>query len=177
MRISVGSKNKNKVDAVKELMPDYDFLSDSKVTSIEVSSDFNGQPKTLDETVQGAINRAKKAFKDCDLSFGIEDGLMNVSETKSGYMNVCVCAIFDGKQIHLGTSSGFEYPVSVTKLVFDEGIEIDEAMFKAGVTKNKRIGYSDGVIGLMTKGRLNRKDYTKQAIVSALIHLENSEVY
>ncbi len=173
MRINVGSKNQVKVDAVKEIIKDYDFLSKAEVFSLEVLSGVYKQPTSINETIQGAMNRAKSAFKNCKYSFGIESGLMKVPNTKTGYMNVCACAIYDGKDYHIGLSSAFEYPIKVTKLVFSDNLEIDEAIYKAGLTKDKRIGRSGGVIGYLTKDRLKRKEYIKQAITTALIHLEN----
>ncbi len=175
MRITIGSKNQVKVDAVKEIIRDYSFLSGAEVLALDIPSGVYKQPKSLDETLRGAMGRAKNAFQDSDYSFGIESGLMKVPYTKTGYMNVCACAIYDGKNYHLGISSAFEYPTNVTKLVFSEGLEIDEAIYKTGLTKNKRIGRSGGVIGYLTKGRLKRKEYIKQAIRTALIHLENPE--
>ena len=177
MRINIGSKNQIKVDAVKEVIKDYDFLSKAEIFPLEVSSEVYKQPKSLKETIEGAMKRAKNAFKDCDYSFGIESGLMKVPNTKTGYMDVSVCVIYDGKEFHIGLSSSFEYPTEVTKLVFSEELDIDEAMYKLNLTENKRIGRSEGVIGFLTKGRLTRKDYTKQAIITALIHLENPELY
>lgn len=177
MRINVGSKNQIKVDAVKETIKDYDFLSEAEVFSLEVSSEVYKQPKSIYETVEGAMNRAKNAFQNCKYSFGIESGLIKVPNTKTGYMNVCVCAIYDGKDYHLGISSAFEYPTKVTNLVFSDNLEIDEAIYKVGLTDDKRIGRSGGVIGYLTKGRLKRKEYIKQAIITALIHLENPELF
>ncbi|OIO63560.1 inosine/xanthosine triphosphatase [Candidatus Woesearchaeota archaeon CG_4_10_14_0_2_um_filter_33_10] len=177
MRINVGSKNQVKVDAVREIIKDYDFLSEAEVFSLEVPSGVYKQPTSMDETIQGAKNRAKSAFQNCKYSFGIESGLIKVPHSKTGYMNICACAIYDGKNYHLGISSAFEYPTNVTKLVFSEGLEIDEAIYKTGLTKDKRIGRSGGVIGYLTKGRLTRKEYIKQAIITALIHLENPELF
>jgi len=177
MRINIGSKNQVKVNAVKETIRDYGFLSEAEVFSIEVSSEVHKQPKSIDETVEGAMNRAKSAFQNCKYSFGIESGLIKVPNTKTGYMDVCVCAIYDGKDYHLGLSSSFEYPTKVTKLVLSEELDIDEAFYKAGLTRDKRIGRSEGVIGYLTKDRLKRKEYIKQAITTALIHLENPELF
>ena len=81
------------------------------------------------------------------------------------------------KIIILGLSSAFEYPTKVTKLVFSDNLEIDETIYKAGLTNDKRIGRSGGVIGYLTKGRLKRKEYIKQAITTALIHLENPKLF
>ncbi len=177
MKIIVGSGNNVKVDAVRETITDYDFLKDSEVVGKEVDSSVHKQPKTLEETVRGAIARAKNAFVECDLSFGIEDGLMPVPETKTGMMNVCVCVIFDGKEKHIGLASGFEYPKEVTKMVMEKGLDIDEVYHKLGLTDKERIGSHEGVIGQLTKGRFTRKDATKEAVMMALIHLENSHLF
>jgi len=177
MKIVVGSKNPIKINAVTELIQDYEFLSGAEVLSENASSEITNQPITLDETIQGAMNRARNAFKNCDLSIGLESGLVKVPNTKSGYMDTTACAIFDGKVYHLGLSSGFEYPKRVIDLVFKEKLEIDEAVHKLGITENKRVGYSSGMIGLLSKGRLDRKAYTKQALTTALLHLDNKELY
>jgi inosine/xanthosine triphosphatase len=176
MKINVGSANQIKVDAVKEKILEYDFLKNAEITGIEVSSEVGDQPKTLEETIQGAMNRAKNSFQNCDLSVGLESGLMVVPYTKSGFMDICACAIFDGKEYYLGLSSAFEYPQKVINLVNNEGLNISEAFFKSGLTQNSNIGSAEGAIGYLTKGRLPRKEYTKQAITTALIHLENNYV-
>lgn len=177
MKIAVGSTNTIKVDAVKEIISEYDFFASAEVISCDVFSEVSNQPKNLDQTIRGAMNRAKNAIHNCEYSFGLESGLMKVPHTKSGYMDFCACAIYDGKKFHLGLSSCFEYPKKVIRLIFEEGLEVDEAYHQLGLTDNARIGRAEGVIGQLTKGRLKRKEYTKQAIRTALIHLENLELY
>ncbi len=177
MKINVGSKNKVKVDAVKETIQSYNFLKNFEVSGFEVLSNVSDQPKTLDETIEGAKNRAKNAFLNCDFSFGIESGLFKVPGTKSGYMDICACAIFDGKNFHIGMSSAFEYPKKMMELILKNKLDASKAMFKAGFTQNQDIGSDIGAIGFLTKGRLVRKELTKQAIVNSLIHLENPELY
>lgn len=172
MKINVGSKNKVKVAAVKEMVRDYAHLQTSRVVAIETLSGVSNQPKSLKETVQGAMHRAKHAFQNCDYSFGIESGLMAVPHTKTGFMDVCVCAIFDGKEFHLGLSSAWEAPKKVMQHMLTEGLDMNQAALKAGFTKNPQVGSAEGLVGIMTKGRLTRKDYTKEAIRMALIHLE-----
>lgn len=49
---------------------------------------------------------------------------------------------------------------------------MNKAAYQAGFTKNPKVGSAEGLVGIMTKGRLTRKDYTKEAIRMALIHLE-----
>ncbi len=177
MKVNVGSTNEVKVKAVIETIKDYNLFINSEVNSVNVKSEVSEQPISLDETIKGAMNRAKNAFQNCDYSLGIESGLMKVPNTKTGYMDVCVCAIFDGKNFHIGLSSAFEYPTNVVKFIFEEGMDATQAFNKIGLTKNPKIGSSEGAIGILTKGRLIRKEFTKQAIVNALIHLEFPELF
>ena len=177
MRIAVGSKNNVKIEAVREAVRDYDFLSNAEVVGIDVNSGVSEQPKSVDETIRGAMNRAKSAFRNCEYSFGLEDGLMQVPNTKTDYMNICACAIYDGQNYHIGLSSAFEFPLDVTRLVLKEGLDINQAFYRAGLTKNPKVGSAEGAIGILTHGKLLRKDYTKQAVMMALIHVENSKLF
>jgi non-canonical (house-cleaning) NTP pyrophosphatase len=92
-------------------------------------------------------------------------------------MNFSICVIFDGKNYHMGISSAFEYPKKVTEMILSEGIDASEAYSKSGLTDKNKIGYHEGAVGHLTKGRLPIKEYIKQSIMMALIYLENSELY
>ncbi len=173
MRINVGSKNKVKVGAVKEILKDYPHLSSAKVHAVETDPGVSAQPKSFEETIKGAMNRAKNAFKDCDYSIGLESGLMEVPHSKTGFLDVCVCAIYDGKEFNFGLSSAWEFPKKeMIDYIMRDGLDINDAMYKAGLTDKKHIGSEEGAISYFTKGRLDRKEYTKQALRTALIHLE-----
>ena len=173
MKIKVGSQNKAKVAAVAEIIKEYPHLVDAVVEGLGTESGVSNQPKSLDETITGAKNRACGAFDACDHAIGIESGLMQVPQSKSGYMDVCVCAIYDGKEYHIGLSSAWEFPdPSVTDLMVKDGLDMSEAINKKGYTKSATIGSEEGAIGILTKGRIDRKEYTKQALRMALIHLE-----
>ncbi|MCF7794847.1 inosine/xanthosine triphosphatase [Patescibacteria group bacterium] len=173
MNINIASKNPVKIEALKEMLLDYKHLQNARVESIDVSSGVSDQPKSLEETITGAKNRARKAYSECDYSFGIESGLITVPYTKSGYMDVCACAIFDGSEYHLGLSSAWEAPERVSKLMLEDGLDMNEAAYKAGYTDNMKVGSAQGLVGIMTKGRLTRKEYTKEAIRTSLIHIDN----
>ena len=177
MKIIVASTNPQKIQAVSNLVPKYDFLLGADIEVVSVPSGVSDQPKSIEETVQGAINRAKSAFKDTNYSFGIESGLMSIPQTKSGIMDVCVCAIFDGKNIHLGLSSAFEPPKKIVDLMHDKGMNMSDACLEAGLTNNPQLGASEGLIGILTHGRMDRLAYTTQAVMTALIHLENTHLF
>ncbi len=173
MKIIVGSKNPVKVEAVKEIIQDYPVLAGASVESAQPDTGVSDQPLTLDETIRGAKNRARVVFSGCDYSIGLESGLMAVTQSKTGYFDICVCAIFDGRDYHIGLSSSWEFPDrTITEAIVRDGLNMTDAFHKAGWTANPKIGYAEGAIGVLTKGRLDRKEYTKQALRTALIHLE-----
>lgn len=181
MQICVGSTNTIKVNAVKELIRDYPALAGADVVGLDVSSGVLEQPMSLEETVQGAVNRAKAAFQQASpptkegigggLSIGIEAGLVEVPQTKTGRMNVQVCAIYDGKDVYLGLSSGFELPYQVVEMATSRNMTIDQAAYQVGITDNPAIGKAEGLISIFTAGRLKRLDLIKQAVQMALIHV------
>lgn len=173
MRIHIGTKSPVKIEAIVGLSKEYAFLREAKFESFKINSGISDQPMTLEDTISGAENRAKRSLKGADLSFGIESGLMAVPKTKTGYMNITVCAIYDGFDIYLGLSSLFEYPKKVTQITVEEGIEISEAFKKSGLTQSEKIGYAEGGIGFMTNGRIHSIEYYRQAARIAIAHFEN----
>ena len=172
MIINIASHNPTKIKALREIIRDYDNLNLAAVIDVDGCSRVSEQPITLEETILGAMNRAREAFKDCDYSVGLESGLMAVPYTQSGYMDVCACAIFDGHNYYLGLSSAWEPPATVVHYIINEGLDMNEAALKAGLTPKKNVGSAEGLVGIVTKGKLSRKEYTKEAIRMALIHLD-----
>jgi inosine/xanthosine triphosphatase len=168
-RILVASLNTNKIDAVHEVFHSHD------VTGVDCKSGVREQPMNLDEIIRGAIFRARSVFGDCEYSVGIEDGISQVPGTKSGYMNFCACAIYDGERFFLGLGPAFEYPPECTRRVVEEEITISEAFIP--LTDKPDIGYEEGIIGWLTRGRISRKDYTKNAVEMAKIQIDNPGVY
>jgi inosine/xanthosine triphosphatase len=178
MKLNVGSKNQTKLIAVKEAVALYpDIFPNAEVISIVVNVEEFGHPKSLDETIKGAIDRAKAAFVDCSYSFGIEGGLMAVPYTKTGFMEVGVCAIYDGKECYLGLSSAFEWPPKVFDMIVNHNKDGSQAVREAGLTKHEKVGAAGGVISVLSHDKANRKDKTIDSIVMAMIHLQNPELY
>jgi len=179
LTIAIGSKNRVKIDAVKEVFQQYPDLSQSNFVPISVPSEIADQPLTIEETIRGAKNRAKNAFSacNCKYSVGIESGLFEAPGTQTGFLNVSVCCIYNGEDFHIGLSSGFEVPPQVLDLVRNQNMDLSQACFHSGITDDEHIGIGEGLIGILTKGRIDRKEYTKQSIITALIQLENSQLY
>jgi inosine/xanthosine triphosphatase len=169
--IHLGSENPVKLDATTECLHEVEGLS-FELIGKDVDSGVNPQPQSLNETVEGAVNRAKAALQDADFAIGLEDGIFPVPGEERIFMNICICAISNGQQTHYGTSSAFEYPQEITDLVIGRALDISQALGAAGYTDNATIGSAEGAIGILSRGRLIRKDYTKQALEAAFIHLE-----
>ncbi len=178
MRIGMGSLNKTKLEALESVLADYLLFRKAEVVGVDAVTDVNGHPKSLEETISGAIARAKKAQEGNVYGFGIEGGLMAVPYTKSGYMEVAACAIYDGAQIHLGLSPALEWPGKVTDCIVNQGLDGSAAMKACGLDSGEgKLGEREGFIGIVTKGRITRTDYNRMAVMMALTHLEFPEHY
>lgn len=173
MKVAVGSKNPVKVNAVRSVLEK--VYEEVNIVGIDVDSEVPHQPFGIDETIKGAINRAKNAyFDDFDLSVGIESGLMETPNSLTGYIDLQWCAIFDGERITLGVSSGFEYPPSVIEEVL-KGKEVGDVMDK--VTGVDNLGQKEGAVSYLSKGMLDRAENTKQCVLTAMIPRMNEEIY
>lgn len=179
MKISIGSKNQTKIQAVKEALALYPNLFPTpEIIPIDVDLELFGHPKNIQDTVSGAIERAKKAFTDCEYSFGLEGGLMKVPFSKTGFMEVGACAIYDGKTFYLGLSPAYEWPKEVTKLILSGKADASRAFKQLGLTDHDKIGAkTGGAIGLLTNGRLTREDFIRYSIIMALIQLEKGDLF
>ena len=135
------------------------------------------QPLSLEEIIQGAKNRAYNAFQasqPCSYSIGLESGLFKAPGTMTGFLEASICSIFDGTNHHIGMSCGFEIPPAILELVLTKKLNFSEACHHAKITEHAHLGSKEGLIGLLTKGKIDRKKYTKQSIITALIQLENA---
>ncbi|MEK7602179.1 MAG: DUF84 family protein [Patescibacteria group bacterium] len=177
MKIGVGSKNQTKVNAVRTVLAGYPLFADAEVFPVAVQVEEFGHPKSILETVEGAIDRAKQAYEGNDYGFGIEGGLIEIPKTKTGYMEIGVCCIYDGAQTHIGLSPAFEWPSKVLDGILNKGLDGSQAVKAAGLTVEDKLGEGQGIIGVLTKGRTSRTEQNAIAIRMALIHLENPEHY
>ncbi len=103
---------------------------------------------------------------------------MEVPFTKTGFMEVGVCAVYDGKNIYLGLSPAFEWPKEVNEMILRGEADASQAFKLVGFTEHEKLGAMDGgIAGFLTKGRMTREIQTKYSIITALIQLERKELY
>lgn len=176
MHIAVGTQNAAKIQAVTEAMQHYTQFANLPIVGFAVDSGVPSQPVGLEQTITGAKNRALQAYTSAPalLGIGLESGLFAVPYTKSGYMDTVCCALYDGKQYHLGLSSAFEYPKELVDAVLNHSTEISTAAKELGFTTDKQ---GAGMVGLLSDGILTRTSYTMQAIFTAMMHLQHPEWY
>ena len=174
MRVRLGSESVAKREAVRRgLEP---LFRDVVVDSGPVESGVAEQPLTFEEIVEGARNRARSAYANggCDLGVGIEDGLVPVRGTRTGYVNLGCCSLYDGSEHHLGFSAGFEYPPECSAAATGPSRTPIGDAFEA--TFRPPAGWpaprpGDGNIGRLTGGALTRAEYAAQAVVCAFVRL------
>ena len=173
MKVVVGSLNPVKLNATKNILEK--IYGKINISSKYVDSGVPDQPFGLDETIKGAVSRAKNSYSiDVDLSVGIESGLMKTPNTLTGYIDLQWCAIFDGKNVTLGVSSGFEYPPEVVKEVLS-GVEVGDVMDRITVVDN--LGMKKGAVSHLSRDMLNRTENTEQCVLTAMIPRMNKNIY
>jgi len=172
MIINIGSKNPVKISAVKNAFSHY--FKNIQINSVKVNSGVSSTPLSLKETIQGAKNRAKNTFKNCDFSIGIEAGFFESPGSDTGYHLTSYTAIYDGKRFYLGGSPILELPKKIVQEVLkgkELGLLIDDAM---NLKNNKQ---KIGVVGILTKGILHRQKALEQGIITALCPIINKKFY
>lgn len=172
IKIKVGTHNPLKVMATRNVLEK--IYSNVDVEGIEVDSGVSDQPIGLDETIEGAVNRARNAFMDADLSVGIESGLLPTPHSITGYLDLQWCAIYDDERVTLGVSSGFEYPPAVLEEVL-KGQEVGEVMDQ--VTGVEKLGQKSGAVSYLSRGLLDRTENTEQCVLMAMIPRMNADMY
>jgi len=173
MQVTVGSKNPVKLKATRNVLEKiYPQLT---VSTVDADSEVPDQPMGKEQTITGAIKRAKNAYTtDVDLSVGIESGLMETPHSLTGYLDMQWCAIYDGDKITLGVSAGFEYPPMVVEEVL-KGKEVGEVMDR--ITGVNNLGEKTGAVSYLTKGMLNRTGNTVQCVLMAMVPRMNKDMY
>ena len=171
MRVAVGTNNPVKAKAVENVFSR--LFGNVTVDARKVASGVPPQPFG-NETVKGAITRAKNAYKSghYDYGVGIEAGL---SDVEGFVLDIQFCAIYDSVAgITLGCGSGFEYPPEVITEVLS-GREVGDVMSELSGIPD--LGKKLGAIGYLSHGLLDRTQLTEQSVLMALVPRINPKLY
>ena len=114
-----------------------------QVASASVDSGVSDQPRSMDETLRGATNRAHASLEaepSAALGFGIESGLFEVADRM---FDICCCvAVVRGRaEPCVGWSCAFEIPAGVADLIRSGAAsDLTIACNMGGVSTNPELG-------------------------------------
>jgi len=134
-----------------------------------VPSGISDQPMSEDETITGAINRAKavlKAVPDAQIGLGLEGGLMYDERFTRQWYLISVCAAWDGKQLFLGKGLSFPIPNVAALRIQQEKIELSTIINEWSHTSNSN--HRGGAYALFTDDRVRRADVFRDAVIAAI---------
>mmetsp|Transcript_22051 Transcript_22051/g.43821 ORF Transcript_22051/g.43821 Transcript_22051/m.43821 type:complete len:240 (+) Transcript_22051:1-720(+) len=184
LKVVVGSTNPVKINSVEQAFKQMFPHAAVVVEGVNVPSGVSDQPMSEKETKTGATNRALHAADsisrtdpdfDAQYAVGLEGGIQSAWEGSplfDCFAWMAVCDIKKSLTFHARTAS-FTLPLQICQLV-SEGMELGEAddeIFKRVNSKQ-----SDGTVGILSHGNIDRTQYYKHALILALIPLVNPEL-
>jgi inosine/xanthosine triphosphatase len=180
LKIAHGSLSPSKVAAVDKILMQ-NFSAPFTLIHARIDSGVSEQPRSLSETVKGAKIRACEALIQgkSDFGIGIESGIVELPGSRSGAMELTVCAVFNGKNYALGTSAGFEVPVPVMGDIIANTHTLTDGFESVGFIKSKaeREHGEGNILVKLTKGLMKRQDQNEQALLTALAQLNFPDLY
>ncbi|MGO1058786.1 DUF84 family protein [Planococcus sp. FY231025] len=152
IQAAIASKNQAKIKAVSSALEEFGLAFE--LHSKKAASGVADQPRSLEETRKGAINRAKAlAEQPLDFAIGLEGGVYEIG----GVMYVCNWGALATPEGRLWTAAGAQIPLPESiagKL--REGRELgpvmDEYAEETGTRQHK------GAVGILTNGAVNRDE-------------------
>lgn len=162
-RVVLGSTNPSKLSAVN--LTFQQLQCPIELSGVKVPSGVADQPFSDQETMVGALNRARAAVTEanCDIGVGLEGG---VEETPLGLFlcNWAAIATPTG-EVAAGGGVRIHLPDEIANDVRqgrELGDVIDEWAGKRGVRSE------EGTIGILTNGRITRAKMFQDALICAL---------
>lgn len=181
MKIAVGSENPTKINAARIAFEKVFPNETIEVVGVKVSSGIPDQPIGFSQTIQGAINRAKRALEQTpDADFGVgEEGGMQPFDSAQGkeklWFETGWCVVVDKKGTRgIGSSIQMEVPPALLKHIKDNK-ELGEATDIAFNTIES--GKNAGFFGLMSNNTIDRTQAYADGILSALIRFLHPHLF
>lgn len=152
MKVAIGSTNPAKVKAIEKLARQIGFT----VEAHSVLSHVSNQPRSDEETMQGALNRAREVVNltNGDVGIGLEGGITKIGDQ----WFICNWGALVDKTGYECVSSGghFMLPKAFLQEI-EQGKELGEIIQKQSVK-------SEGAIALLTNGFVTRQALYEQVV-------------
>ncbi|MBM7554922.1 DUF84 family protein [Thalassobacillus pellis] len=148
-QIYIGSQNPAKINSVKNVFPDF------SVEGVMVESKVSAQPFSDEETMEGAINRARECakMKKSVFGLGLEGGVMEIEDE----LYLCNWGALIDTQENLYMASGARIPLpDKIKNELEKGRELGDVMDE--YAEKQEIRKREGAIGIFTNAAINREE-------------------
>lgn len=153
--VAVGSTNPVKVAAVRAVLGR--IAPNARLEARSVPSTVRDQPFGDDETIRGALARARGAREaaGAELGIGIEGGVVELESDRS--LRTCAwAAVVDGSgRQGVGGSLAMPLPPAVAKLIREGNLELGLAMDR--ITGEHNTKHRQGAVGILTAGLVDRQ--------------------
>ena len=172
-KIVVGSKNPVKIEAVKSVCKE--VFEEVEVFSLEAPSNVSEMPFGEKEAIQGAKNRANYCLNETntDLSFGLE-GYVTEDYSESMFLSGWSVVISRDGTVGMGSGGRIELPEYISEKLRNGkelGPLIDNILDEDGIKEGI------GTIGILTDGRITRKESFMRAINHSIARIVNPMLY
>lgn len=177
VRVAVGSQNPAKIGAVHTAFAKMEM--DVEIIGIGTNSEVSEQPFSDEETINGAINRARNVLKNvqaggqpCDYGIGLEGGVV---ETPFGLF-VCNWGAVTDRHGNVGIGGGHrvQLPDTIAQAL-RQGEELGTVIDRwAG---GHDIRKKEGTIGILTDDHITRETMFRDVVICAFSRFLNPDYY
>jgi inosine/xanthosine triphosphatase len=168
--VAIGSQNKAKVGAVKKVFgrvfPDYEIV----FVPLATESRVKDQPIQNNETMIGAINRARHArdlSPEADYFVGLEGGV-DIGAGGHSFVFGWVAIINVDQRMHLGSSSWVELPNGFHKPLLMDRANLGDLIREIATVDDQEVRQVIGTNGVLTAGFYTREQEFCDAVTCAL---------
>lgn len=172
MRIALGSRNPAKIEAARKVTSA--VWKDAELIAIDVPSNVSDQPRSDQEAIRGALNRAKLSREKTgsDIGIGIEG--CTVENEFGMFLSGWAVVVDSSGRVGIGSGIRMLLPERLA-LQVRSGKELGPLTDETtGQTNLKR---QRGVVGILTNNMITRINATESSIVCALARFLNPKYY
>ncbi|ELY89322.1 DUF84 family protein [Natrialba taiwanensis] len=168
MNVVVGSTNPVKIGAVERTLERFE----PTVTAVAVDSGVSEQPWSVEETITGARNRARRAYRVLadkpdseppDYGVGLEGGVARFDGTDSLSL-IMWAAVTDGTHTDVGSGPSLRLPDDVTSRL-EAGDELGPVM--DDLLETTGVAETEGAAGVLTDGLTDRTQALAEGVACA----------
>ncbi|HUK75458.1 MAG TPA: inosine/xanthosine triphosphatase [Nitrososphaerales archaeon] len=175
--IAVGSTNPAKMKGARLAFSR--VFGDVVLKEVDTTPLVKAQPMSLEETVEGAEERAVFASESArpDFGVGVEAGLIELGKGWPGhYLNLQIAAVVDRVgNLSFGCSSGSPIPTRFAEKLKQNREELDR--YTRELVGAKKVREEEGIVYHLSGKRLSRVEMTEQCVSMALLPWLNAKLY